>query len=229
MGPRGGAGRMGGDRGSLGRTKAALARAYLVTAAATCPFLALGYSTAAMRFLAAAFLLLALVAFALAEPVRFKDCVSIPRELSGENKLMLIGRRRAPSLCRSLMFVFPPIPISFSSFAGSEVGVIKELNVSPCPVQPCKLRKGQSYSVNATFTSTTQSQTSVAVVHGIVLGVPVPYTIPESDGCKCGINCPIQKGKTYSYVNKLPVKSDYPSVSDIVVEDSGGSVTRLDI
>ncbi|XP_004681753.1 PREDICTED: epididymal secretory protein E1 [Condylura cristata] len=126
-----------------------------------------------MRFLVAAFLLLALSACALAEPVRFKDC-------------------------------------------GSEVGVIKELNVTPCPVQPCKLRKGQSYSVNATFTSTTQSQTSVAVVHGIVLGVPVPYAIPESDGCKCGINCPIQKDKTYSYVNKLPVKSDYPSIKLVV-------------
>ncbi|XP_037359757.1 NPC intracellular cholesterol transporter 2 [Talpa occidentalis] len=135
-----------------------------------------------MRFLVAAFLLLALLASALAEPVRFKDC-------------------------------------------GSEVGVIKELNVIPCPVQPCKLHKGQSYSVNATFTSTTQSQTSVAVVHGIVLGVPIPYTIPESDGCKCGINCPIEKGKTYSYVNKLPVKSEYPSMKLVVkweLRDDGG-------
>ncbi|KAI5767773.1 unnamed protein product [Gulo gulo] len=126
-----------------------------------------------MRFLVAAFLLLALGASALAEPVHFKDC-------------------------------------------GSGVGVIKELNVNPCPTQPCKLHKGQSYSVNVTFTSNILSQSSKAVVHGIVLGVPVPFPIPEADGCKSGINCPIQKDKTYSYLNKLPVKNEYPSIKLVV-------------
>lgn len=135
-----------------------------------------------MRFLVSVFLLLALIASALAEPVHFEDC-------------------------------------------GSEVGVIKELNVIPCPVQPCRLQKGQSYSVNVTFTSTTQSHTSVAVVHGIVLGVPVPFPIPESDGCKSGISCPIQKDKTYSYMNKLPVKNEYPSIKLVVkweLQDDNG-------
>ncbi|XP_077766113.1 NPC intracellular cholesterol transporter 2 isoform X6 [Canis aureus] len=121
-----------------------------------------------MRLLVAAFLLLALGASALAEPVHFKDC-------------------------------------------GSAVGVIKELNVNPCPAQPCKLHKGQSYSVNVTFTSNIPSQSSKAMVYGIVLGVAVPFPIPEADGCKSGINCPIQKDKTYSYLNKLPVKNEYPS------------------
>ncbi|XP_077766109.1 NPC intracellular cholesterol transporter 2 isoform X3 [Canis aureus] len=120
-----------------------------------------------MRLLVAAFLLLALGASALAEPVHFKDC--------------------------------------------SAVGVIKELNVNPCPAQPCKLHKGQSYSVNVTFTSNIPSQSSKAMVYGIVLGVAVPFPIPEADGCKSGINCPIQKDKTYSYLNKLPVKNEYPS------------------
>nr|Q28895.1 RecName: Full=NPC intracellular cholesterol transporter 2; AltName: Full=Epididymal secretory protein E1; Short=cE1; AltName: Full=Niemann Pick type C2 protein homolog; Flags: Precursor [Canis lupus familiaris]AAB34263.1 CE1 [Canis lupus familiaris] len=99
---------------------------------------------------------------------------------------------------------------------GSAVGVIKELNVNPCPAQPCKLHKGQSYSVNVTFTSNIPSQSSKAVVHGIVLGVAVPFPIPEADGCKSGINCPIQKDKTYSYLNKLPVKNEYPSIKLVV-------------
>ncbi|XP_006206131.1 NPC intracellular cholesterol transporter 2 [Camelus dromedarius] len=126
-----------------------------------------------MRFLAPTFLLLALSASALAEPVHFKDC-------------------------------------------GSVVGVIKEVNVNPCPTQPCKLHKGQSYGVNVTFASSTQSQSSKAVVHGIVLGVSIPFPIPEPDGCKSGINCPIQKDKTYSYLNKLPVKNEYPSIKLVV-------------
>ncbi|XP_059229732.1 NPC intracellular cholesterol transporter 2 [Mustela nigripes] len=159
---------MGGDSRRLGGTEV-----YLVTGTIPSSFLALGTCLAAMRFLVAAFLLLALGASALAEPVHFKDC-------------------------------------------GSGVGVIKELNVNPCPTQPCKLHKGQSYSVNVTFTSNILSQSSKAVVHGIVLGVPVPFPIPEPDGCKSGINCPIQKDKTYSYLNKLPVKNEYPSIKLVV-------------
>lgn len=46
---------------------------YLVTETAGSPFLELGAS-AVMRFLAVAFLFLALSASALAEPVKFKDC-----------------------------------------------------------------------------------------------------------------------------------------------------------
>ncbi|MBZ3888178.1 Epididymal secretory protein E1 [Sciurus carolinensis] len=101
-------------------------------------------------------------------------------------------------------------PVQFKD-CGSKVGVIKEVNVSPCPTQPCELEKGQSYSVNVTFTSSTESENSTALVHGILMGVAVPFPIPEPDGCKSGINCPIQKDKTYSYLNKLPVKSEYPS------------------
>lgn len=73
----------------------------------------------------------------------------------------------------------------------------------------------------------TESQGSKAMVYGILMGVPIAFPIPESDGCKSGVNCPIEKNKTYSYLNKLPVKSDYPSVSDIVVKDTGGLVSRL--
>nr|XP_058142169.1 NPC intracellular cholesterol transporter 2-like [Dasypus novemcinctus] len=99
---------------------------------------------------------------------------------------------------------------------GSTVGVLKELNVSPCPTEPCQLHKGQSYSVNVTFSSNVQSQNSTALVHGILFGVEVPFQIPEPDGCKSGIKCPILKDKTYSYLNKLPVKSEYPSVKLVV-------------
>lgn len=106
-------------------------------------------------------------------------------------------------------------PVHFKD-CGSTVGVIKEVNVSPCPTQPCELMKGQSYSVNVTFTSSTESENSTALVHGILMGVPVPFPIPEPDGCKSGITCPIQKDKTYSYLNKLPVKTEYPSIKLVV-------------
>ncbi|KAF4084024.1 hypothetical protein AMELA_G00124120 [Ameiurus melas] len=104
---------------------------------------------------------------------------------------------------------------------GSVVGTVKEVNISPCPSQPCQLHKGQSYTVNVTFTSATDSQTSKAVVHGVIAGVPVPFPIPVDDGCKCGIHCPIQKQNTYSYVNQLPVKTEYPSLRLVVEWELG--------
>ncbi|CAK6431917.1 unnamed protein product [Pipistrellus nathusii] len=106
-------------------------------------------------------------------------------------------------------------PVRFKD-CGSGVGVIKEVNVIPCPVQPCHLQKGHSYAVNVTFTSSTQSQGSKAVVHGIVMGVPIAFAIPEPDGCKSGVTCPIEKNKTYNYMAKLPVKSAYPSIKLVV-------------
>lgn len=67
------------------------------------------------------------------------------------------------------------------------------------------------------------------MVHGIVMGVPIAFAIPEADGCKSGVTCPIEKNKTYSYMAKLPVKSEYPSVSDIAAEVAGDLVTRLGV
>ncbi|KAH1172107.1 hypothetical protein KIL84_007725 [Mauremys mutica] len=109
--------------------------------------------------------------------------------------------------------------------AGSKDGSITEVNVSPCPTQPCQLQKGTSYSVNVTFSSKIDSQGSKAKVYGEILHVDVPFPIPEPDGCKSGIQCPIEKGHSYSYLNKLPVKSEYPSIKLIVqwelIDDQG--------
>lgn len=64
------------------------------------------------------------------------------------------------------------------------------------------------------FPAEIESQGSKAKVYGEMLHVDIPFPIPEPDGCKSGIQCPIQKGHSYSYLNKLPVKSEYPSVSE---------------
>lgn len=90
------------------------------------------------------------------------------------------------------------------------------MDIQPCPKQPCQLHKGQSYAVNVTFNSNVESQTSKAVVHGVIAGVPIPFPIPIEDGCQCGISCPIHSHTSYSYVNQLPVKSEYPSIKLVV-------------
>ncbi|CAM4643171.1 hypothetical protein PO909_012075 [Leuciscus waleckii] len=106
-------------------------------------------------------------------------------------------------------------PVKFVD-CGSEEGKVVGVDIEPCSQQPCQLHKGQSYAVNVTFSSSVASQTSKAVVHGVIAGVPVPFPIPIDDGCKSGIQCPIVPQKMYSYVNQLPVKSEYPSIKLVV-------------
>ncbi|XP_041121219.1 NPC intracellular cholesterol transporter 2-like isoform X2 [Polyodon spathula] len=115
----------------------------------------------------------------------------------------------------SLVAVSVAEPIKYLD-CGSIVGKISSVDVSPCPKQPCELVKGESYTVNVTFSSDAASQTSKAIVHGVIAGVPVPFPIPNEDGCKSGIQCPIQQQKTYSYINQLPVKTEYPSLKLVV-------------
>ncbi|KAJ8290471.1 hypothetical protein GJAV_G00013270 [Gymnothorax javanicus] len=117
--------------------------------------------------------------------------------------------------CISLFILIDAEPVKFFD-CGSSVAKVSTVDIAPCPKQPCELHKGQSYSVNVTFTSDDESQTSKAVVHGVIAGVPVPFSIPNDDGCKSGVACPIKKEMTYSYVNQLPVKTAYPSIRLVV-------------
>ncbi|KAL6105716.1 npc2 [Pungitius sinensis] len=106
-------------------------------------------------------------------------------------------------------------PVKFVD-CGSSSGKVSLVEISPCASQPCPLQRGQSYSVNVTFDSAVQSQSSTAVVHGVIAGVPIPFPIPIEDGCKSGIQCPIQKQQTYHYLTSLPVKSEYPTIKLVV-------------
>lgn len=50
-------------------------------------------------------------------------------------------------------------------------------------------------------------------MYGIIAGVPVPYVLPEDDGCKLGISCPIQPSQTYTENAVFPVFKNYPLVN----------------
>lgn len=62
------------------------------------------------------------------------------------------------------------------------------------------------------FTEST-SDVLKSVVHGVVLGVPIPFDLPNGNGCKdSGVTCPLTAGQTYNYETTLPVLSSYPKV-----------------
>lgn len=51
------------------------------------------------------------------------------------------------------------------------------------------------------------------IVHGIIMGVEMPFPLPNPDGCVgSGLTCPLEKGKNYAYVATLPVLKSYPKV-----------------
>jgi hypothetical protein len=49
-------------------------------------------------------------------------------------------------------------------------------------------------------------------MYGVISGVPVPYVLPQPDGCKLGLTCPLQAGLTYTEDAVFPVLKEYPTV-----------------
>ncbi|KAM4662599.1 NPC intracellular cholesterol transporter 2 isoform 1-T1 [Discoglossus pictus] len=99
---------------------------------------------------------------------------------------------------------------------GCQTGKLINVDISPCPDQPCHLVKGGTYTINVTFTSEEDTDSSLALVYGVIARIPVPFHIPEADGCKSGISCPIKKDQTYTYLTKMPIKTEYPCMKLIV-------------
>lgn len=58
-----------------------------------------------------------------------------------------------------------------------------------------------------------------AVVHGIILGMEVPFKLPNDDGCKdSGLECPLTKDTSYRYSTTLPVLKQYPKVRNLLMK-----------
>lgn len=52
------------------------------------------------------------------------------------------------------------------------------------------------------------------VVHGIIMGVEMPFPLANPDACvDSGLSCPLEKDKSYEYLQTLPVLKSYPKVS----------------
>ncbi|CAH2003430.1 unnamed protein product [Acanthoscelides obtectus] len=98
---------------------------------------------------------------------------------------------------------------------GSEVGTISDVEVSDCVEgKRCILKRNTNVTLKIIFTPKGDSDTLKAVVHGEILGVPMPFDLPNPDGCKdSGVTCPLKAGQTYTYINALPISPHYPRVT----------------
>ncbi|XP_070576775.1 NPC intracellular cholesterol transporter 2-like [Ptychodera flava] len=96
-------------------------------------------------------------------------------------------------------------------------GVIKKIDVNPCPAEPCSLHKGTNVTVDVTFVAGENATTATSVVHGIIADVPVPFPLPHPDACKFGgLKCPVQSGTQYDYHAILFVDPIYPQLKLVV-------------
>ncbi|KAG4077358.1 hypothetical protein HA402_009759 [Bradysia odoriphaga] len=100
---------------------------------------------------------------------------------------------------------------------GSKVGKFTKVQVSDCVTTStaCILKKNTNATISIDFELSTIDQCTkvTAVVHGVVMGIEMPFNLPNADGClNSGITCPIQKGSNYEYSTTLPVLKQYPKV-----------------
>lgn len=94
-------------------------------------------------------------------------------------------------------------------------GKVSDVIVVGCESTPvCELKKGQNASIEIDFTSDVASAEATSVVHGIIAGVPFPFSPPNPHVCKdSGVVCPLKKDEQYKYKTYIYVKSEYPSVA----------------
>ncbi|CAH1262481.1 NPC intracellular cholesterol transporter 2-like [Branchiostoma lanceolatum] len=101
---------------------------------------------------------------------------------------------------------------------GSKMGAISTVNVTPCPNEPCLLKKGSNISVEVTFSTKEEVTKASTGVYAVLLGQKLPFpNFPYPDGCKdSGLSCPLKSGGTFKYNSTLHVDSDYPTVKVVV-------------
>ncbi|CAH1790762.1 unnamed protein product [Owenia fusiformis] len=107
------------------------------------------------------------------------------------------------------------IPVVWKD-CGSKTGGIKSVDVTPCGAQPCVLKHNSNVTMKVQFVANAMSKTLTSVVHGIIAGVPVPFPIPNPDGCKSNVTCPVKSGDMNTYSNVLFVNPSYPKLKLVV-------------
>jgi len=96
--------------------------------------------------------------------------------------------------------------------------VVHDVKINDCRRFPCKLKKGTTSSIEVTFKSNVASPTLSTTIHGIIGGVPVPWSVPGgAEACSTGRMTPahpecLKTGETYKYQLELPIHLTYPSM-----------------
>lgn len=117
---------------------------------------------------------------------------------------------------------------------GNPSAKVLDVTVVGCNSPPCALKKGTNASFSLTFEAGKAYTAANADVHGIIGGIPLPFQIPNPDGChNCNLVCPLESGKTYVYKNTIPVSTSYPKLQLIVkwelLDQNGDDIVCIEL
>jgi hypothetical protein len=96
---------------------------------------------------------------------------------------------------------------------GSETGIIKSISVTDCPAVPCIFQRGKNYTLDLTFESNVDTDVVTNHVYGVIAKIPIPFNLPNENGCSLGVTCPVKKGDLLEEKVTLPILEQYPKVS----------------
>ena len=116
---------------------------------------------------------------------------------------------------------------------GSTARVTKVFS-DDCASSVCKAKKGHSYKIQISYAPNKPVTAMQATLHGVIAGIPVPFPLPESDGCKLsGDSCPISAGTEVTFAEGLDVKSSYPAIKLVsrweLIDQDRGEVICVEI
>lgn len=78
----------------------------------------------------------------------------------------------------------------------------------------CLFQRGINTNLNTLLFSAEDVSEVTTVVHGIIMGVEMPFILQNPNACQdSGLKCPLTKDSTYQYSARLPVLKSYPKVS----------------
>ncbi|XP_076657111.1 NPC intracellular cholesterol transporter 2 homolog a [Halictus rubicundus] len=116
-----------------------------------------------------------------------------------------------PSICRAVEI----------NDCGSKIGKLKSITFSGCDMtkQACDLVRDTNATIDIDFSVEADVSKVFAVVHGIIMEIPIAFPLPNADACETsssGIKCPVAKDTECHYSNSLPVLKSYPKISLVI-------------
>ncbi|KAM7427941.1 Phosphatidylglycerol/phosphatidylinositol transfer protein [Porites harrisoni] len=103
-------------------------------------------------------------------------------------------------------------PVKFKD-CGSKESKLEEVDITPCPAQPCQMKRGTNATVEVKFIPNKIISKAKTVVYGIIGGREIPFPGVREDACQDqGLTCPLKPGTENTFKTVLPVKPFYPKI-----------------
>ncbi|XP_013783187.1 epididymal secretory protein E1-like [Limulus polyphemus] len=95
-----------------------------------------------------------------------------------------------------------------------DISQIKEVRVTPCDKEPCKIPKRSSVLMEVDFIANQNSTKPKLSIEAKITDVYLPFPNLKPDGCNGkNLQCPLLKGKSYTFQYNLEVLPYYPTIT----------------